>query len=110
MSHQSILLLHSQHFAASVAFAGDCNKERGDREADCFGCVHGDMQPPSAPDIDDELCGQRLEVCCDYDLEEGGSELCWSQGTVMLVSDGKNIMKPGKRAHTYYPKGYAVMI
>ncbi len=42
-----------------------------------------------------------------YELEEGGSVLRWCQGTVTMVSDGKNI-RIGPRS--YYAKGHAVMI
>ena len=55
------------------------------------------MQPTSMPKIDKTLIGTRLDICEKYDLDEGGSELRWSQGEVILISDGSNIIKQGAR-------------
>jgi len=59
----------------------------------------------TAPLIDKALLKRRLEVCFKYDLEEGGSEVRWSAGEVVLVSDGTNIKPKSK-----FPAGQAVMI
>ena len=56
----------------------------GDRYAEC---------QPSKPTVGEKLLGKRLDVCCSYDLDAGGSELRWSQGKVVLVSDGHNISR-----------------
>ena len=50
-----------------------------------------------------------LDICENYDLEEGGSELRWSQGKVVLVSNDSNIVKIGY--HTaFYKAGEIVLI
>ena len=67
------------------------------------------MQPLSIPPVDKRLIGRRLDVCFEWNLEEGGTELRWSQGEVVDVSDGTNILKPGART-ACYKKGEAVMI
>ena len=46
--------------------------------------------------------------CEKYDLDEGGSELRWSQGEVILISDGSNIIKQGA-CTAYYKVGEAVL-
>ena len=43
------------------------------------------------------------------ELEEGGTELRWSQGKVVTVSDGSNIIKPGSRT-ACFKKGEGVLI
>ena len=53
------------------------------------------------PKIDRHLIGKRLEMCESYDLQEGGSELRWSQGKVMLISNGSNILKIGSCTACY---------
>ena len=55
------------------------------------------MQPTSKPKIDKNLVGKRLEICEKHNLLEGGSELRWSQGIVLEVSNGSNILKSGAR-------------
>ena len=61
------------------------------------------------PVVDKKLIGKRLDVCFKWNLEEGGTELRWSQGEVVDVSDGSNILKPGARS-ACYKKGKAVLI
>ena len=36
-----------------------------------------------------------------YDLDEGGTELRWSQDKVVLISNGSNIIKQGARTACY---------
>ena len=67
------------------------------------------MQPLSMPVVNKKLIGKRLDVCFEWNLEEGGTELRWSQGEVVDVSDGSNIIKTGARS-ACYKKGEAVMI
>ena len=55
------------------------------------------------------LIGKRLEICLQYFLDDGRTEICWSQGGVISVSDETNIPKnQGKQA--CYKTGEAVMI
>ena len=49
------------------------------------------MQPISAPDIDKGLIVKRLDVCLQYFLDDGRTEIFWIKGEVILVSDGTNI-------------------
>ena len=55
------------------------------------------------------MVGKRLDVCERYELDEGGSELRWSQGKLLSVSDGSNILKPGARS-ACFSRGEAVLI
>jgi hypothetical protein len=69
------------------------------------------MQLYSQPVVDCSLIGTRLDVCHKYDLSDSsnGSQLRWSQGLVILVSDGTNIVKIGART-ACYNAGKVVMI
>ena len=55
------------------------------------------MQPLSMPPVDKHLIGRKLAVCFEWNLEEAGTGLMLSQGEVVNVSDGTNILKPGAR-------------
>lgn len=67
------------------------------------------MQPLSMPLVDKRLIRIRLDICFKWNLEESQTELRWSQGEVVDVSNGTNILKLG--AYTAcYKKGKAVMI
>eukprot|EP00966_Prymnesium_polylepis_P257616 5951337-Prymnesium_polylepis.2 len=57
-----------------------------------------------------ELLGKRVDVCCNYELDGGGSELRWSQGEVILVSDGKNIPCPPPARTAMFKANEAVII
>ena len=70
---------------------------RDEREINGVGDRYAHIQPMSRPNVDKSLVGKRLDICEKYDLEEGGSELRWSQGVVLSISDGSNMLKPGAR-------------
>ena len=61
-------------------FEQDAHNLRNNREAEGIGDKYAEIQPTSMPKIDKHLIGKRLDICESYDLEEGGSELRWSQG------------------------------
>ena len=82
---------------------------RVERELAGIGDRYSQMQPLSMPVVDKKLIGKRLDVCFEWNLEEGRTELRWSQGEVVDVSDGSNILKHGARS-ACYKKGEAVMI
>ena len=67
------------------------------------------MQLTSMPAVDNKLLGKRLDICEKYDLHEGGTELRWSQGVIMKVSNGSNILRPGART-AKFKKGEGVLI
>ena len=67
------------------------------------------MQPTSQPKIDHSFIGSRLDVCFEFELDEGGKELRWCQGIVTQVSDGSNMLYQNARSKCY-KKGEAVMI
>ena len=71
--------------------------------------MYSELQPCSRPNIDKHLVGKRLDVCERYELDEGGSELRWSQGKLLSVSDDSNTLKPGARS-ACYARGEAVLI
>ena len=66
------------------------------------------LQPATMPKVNSDLIGKRLDVCCKYLLEEGGAVLRWCQGKVLSVSNGNNIVKPGKYT-ACFKEGEAVM-
>ena len=53
---------------------------------------------------------KRLGVCYEWNIEEGGTELRWSQSEVVDISNGSNILKPGVHILAYSNKGEAVTI
>ncbi len=66
------------HEATADEFVESAKKIRDDREAEGVGDRYGCMQQTSAPAVDEHLIDkQRLEVRCQYDLDEGGTELRW---------------------------------
>ena len=70
---------------------------------------YSNMQTTSVPAIYKGLIGIRLDVYLQYFIDDSGTELCWSQGEVILVSYGTNIPKnQGRQA--CYKAGEAVMI
>ena len=79
----------SEVAAASVATA---RRELAAREARWEGDLCAKIQT-SRPMVDKGLLGRRLDVCCSYEPAEGGSELRWCPGKVVLVSDGRTITR-----------------
>lgn len=67
------------------------------------------MQPFLRPNVDGTLIGERLDVCCSYEIDGGGSELRWCQGEVIKVSDGTNIVKPNS-CTACFKRGEAVVM
>ena len=59
------------------------------------------MQPSSQPCVAISLLGKRLDVCVAYDMDEGGTEIRWSQGEVILVSNVSHIVKPVTRSSCF---------
>ena len=82
---------------------------QNEREAVGVGDRYTEMQSMSRPTINKQLLGKRLDVCFEYELEIGGTELRWSQGEVIMISDGSNILKPGART-AKFKAGEAVRI
>ena len=65
--------------------------------------------PTSAPYIYKYFIGKRLDISLQYFLGDGRTEILWSKGEVILISDGTNIPNnQGKQA--CYRAGKAVMI
>ena len=104
-----LLAIEATYLLKSNKFEKDAHTTRNNREAAGVGDRHADLQPMSRPNIDQHLLGKRLDVCEKYVLEEGGSELRWSQGIVIKVSNGSNILKPGART-AKFKKGEGVLI
>ena len=72
----------------TIIFYQDARNLRNTREVVGIGDMYAEMQPSSRPKIDRHLIGKRLDICESYDLDEGGSELRWSQGKVVSISNG----------------------
>ena len=104
-----LAVIESTHLLKGENFERDAHAIRNKREADGVGDRYAGLQPMSRPNIDQSLLGKRLDVCEKYTLEEGGIELRWSQGTVVKISNGSNILKPGART-AKFKKGEAVLI
>ena len=94
---QDLVAIDITHTLGSVQFEDNANSVRLERELAGMGDRYSELQPTSRPTIDKKLIGKRLDICKKYNLNDGGSELRWSQGEVIKVSDGKNILKPGAR-------------
>ncbi len=107
-----VVAIDAARLATSDEFEANARRIRDDREANGIGDSCGNKQPMSAPNVDDELIGKRLEVCVEYELlNEIGTELRWCPGEVTLVSDGTNIVKPDSvTGRAFYKKGEAVMM
>ena len=88
-------------------FEAEARRVRAEREAEGVGDSCAERQQQTAPLVDKALLGKRLEICCNYELDNGGSEPRWCAGQVILVSDGRNIAK-GPRS--FYKEGEAVMM
>ena len=90
-------------------FEQDTRNLRSSREAEGIEDRYAEMQPTSMPKIDKHLIWKRLDIYESYDLEEGSSELSWSQWKVFLVSNGANIVKQ-VYITTCYKSGEAVLL
>ena len=81
-----------------------------DRESLGKGDIYSELQPPVMPDVAD-LLGERIDVLCSYDLENGSTDLRWCQGLVNEISDGSNMVQLGKRTKSKcYDANKAVMV
>ena len=67
------------------------------------------LQPTTMPQINEDLVGRKLDMCCKCFLEEGVEVLRWCQGEVLFVSNGINIVKPGK-FRACFKEGEEVML
>ena len=48
---------------------------------------YSNMQPTSAPAIGKYLIGKRLDFSLHYFIDDNGTEIFWSQGEAILVSE-----------------------
>ena len=68
-----------------------------------YGDRFADMQQRSAPVIDKNLVGKRIEVLCEYYEEDGTPFFCWAKGVVEAIpskerkSSSKGKTKKGKK-------------
>ena len=107
-----VATLDAQQSARAGHLLANARRVRTEREAAGLGDRYSELQPTTRPDPS-TLVGKRLDFCCSYELEEGGSELRWSQGEVLKVSDGTNMPKPtlpDGRSAGKYAKGTAVLV
>ena len=74
---------------------------RNKREAYGVGNKFAEINPSSQTCVDIKLLSKRLDVCVSYDLDEGGTDIRWSQGEVILFSNGSNILKTGARSECF---------
>ena len=108
---RDVAALELLQLSKGVAFEAEARRIRAEREAAGVGDSCAERQQQTAPPVDKSLLGARLQICCDYDLVEGGSEPRWCAGKVILVSDGANILIPAAgKPRAKYKKGEAVMI
>ena len=75
-------------------FEMEAQNERVERELAGIGDIYENIQPLSMPVIDKRLIGKRLDVCFEWTLNKGGIKLRWSQGELIDVFNGSNILKP----------------
>ena len=98
---QDLVAIDIAHALGGAQFEKKTNYIRLERELAGMGDRYSELQPTSRPTIDKKLIGKRLDICEKYNLNDGGSELRWSQGEVIKVSDRENILKPGARNACY---------
>ena len=60
---------------------------RDELEKSGFGDRYAEMQQRSAPKVNEALVGQRIEVLCDFEEEDGKHILVWCQGDVSGVPE-----------------------
>ena len=106
---REVAALDTQQVSATRVFEIEARRIRRHRESLGVGDRYAECQPFSAPPLD-SLLGKRLDVCCNYVLEEGGSEPRWCLGEVTLVSNGKKNCKPPPATSAKYAAGKAVMV
>ena len=106
---RDMTVLDAQQGAAEAALLSQARKVRSGREAAGVGDRYAERQSPVRPTLA-QLVGKRVDVCCNYDLKEGGTELRWSQGLVLYVSDGTNIPKPPPAVTALFKMDEAIMI
>ena len=71
--------------------------------------IYSNMQPTSESAIGKVLIRKRLDVCLQYFLDDGRTEIYWSQEEVILVSYEANIPKKQVQ-QACYKAGEAVII
>ena len=82
-------------------------KEWRDRELKGIGSVRQNMQPLSAPELNQAFVGRKIEYLCElWDLEDNSLGLHWCSGQVGEISDGTW----GKTMRTMWKKGEAVKV
>ena len=72
--------LDALRLSAADKFENKAITIRNERESAGIGDRFAEIQPMTRPLVDKNLLGKRLDVCFEYELEEGGNELRWCQG------------------------------
>ena len=94
-----VVAMDTSHVENSDEFEQQARLTILEREAVGVGDRYSNMQPTSATAKENVLIGKRMDVCLQYFLNDGGTEIFWSQGEVILVSDGEKIpKKQGRQA------------
>ena len=93
----------------SDKFYQQTRRTRLEQKAVGVGNIYSNMQHTSAPDIDKYFIGKRMDLCLQYFLEYGGTDLLCTQGKVILIPDGTNITKK-QCVKACYKAGEVVMI
>ena len=75
-----LIALDLLQLSKGAGFEAEARRTRAEREATGVGDSCAERQQQTAPLVDNSLLGERLEICCNYDLVGGGSEARWSAG------------------------------
>ena len=74
-----------------------------EREAVDVSDRYSNMQPTSATAKENVLIGKRMDVCLQYFLNDGGTDILWIQGGVISASDGENSKEARSTSVMEYP-------
>ena len=86
-----ILARYAAYLENSDEFEHQERHTRLEKEAVGISNRYSNIQPTSVPYIENVLIGKQMDVFLHYFLYDGGTELCWIQGEVILVSYGTKI-------------------
>ena len=104
-----VKVIDATHKEKSVQLDHNARMMRIDRESIGQGDRYEKLQPTLMPKIERRFIGTRLDVCFDFELDTGGKELRWCQGSVKDISNGSNMLYPNARSKCY-KEGETVMI
>ena len=80
-----VVAMDAARLETSDEFEQQSRCTRLERDKFGVGYRYYKMWPTSEPDIDNGLIGKRLDVCLQYFLDDGKTDILWSQWWVLLL-------------------------